>query len=187
MNPETAIFAGGCFWCIEVAFEKTSGVIAAVNGYIGGKIPDPTYEQVSTGMTGHREAVEVTYDPGKISYAQLLEIFWQHIDPTDPGGQFADRGSQYTTAIYYLNDNQRQGAEASKAELDACGKFDAPVATEILPATKFYPAEDYHQDYALKNAAHYEAYNRGSGRAGYIEKTWAQVPAVCPVRPRPPR
>lgn len=181
MNTEKAMFAGGCFWCIEAAFEKTYGVLSAVSGYTGGTVADPTYQQVASGTTGHREAVEVTFDPTRIRYPQLLDIFWRHIDPTDASGQFADKGSPYQTAIYYYNDTQKKIAEESKKTLSLSGKFTSPIATRILPAGPFYRAEEYHQDYARKNAQKYQAYHSGSGRAAFLKKTWADTPASCPL------
>ncbi|MCA9403953.1 MAG: peptide-methionine (S)-S-oxide reductase MsrA, partial [Candidatus Omnitrophica bacterium] len=144
---QKAIFAGGCFWCVEAAFEKVDGVVAAVSGYTDGQKVDPTYQEVSSGRTGHAEAVEVTFDPAKVTYAELLTHFWHNIDPTQKNGQFADKGTQYRTAIYYFDGEQKAQAEKSKAELAASGKFDKPIVVEIKPAQKFYPAEEYHQDY----------------------------------------
>jgi methionine-S-sulfoxide reductase len=171
-NQETAIFAGGCFWCIEDAFSSEKGVIKAVSGYTGGNITNPTYDQVCSGTTGHYEAVEITYDPAIISYGQLLEIFWRNIDPTDTAGQFADRGQQYQSAIFYLNESQKKAAEESKKRLDAAGVFSKPVATKILPEAVFYKAEDYHQDYSKKCPVRYRQYKEGSGRKSWLEKTW---------------
>ena len=144
---EKATFAGGCFWCLESDFEKLDGVVEAVSGYSGGEIEDPTYEEVSRGGTGHLEAVQVIYDPDKIHYEDLLDIFWRHVDPTDPGGQFVDRGPQYRTAIFYHDDDQKQIAEASKEALEKSGRFKKPVVTKIIKLTSFYRAEDYHQNY----------------------------------------
>ncbi|EQA38209.1 peptide-methionine (S)-S-oxide reductase [Leptospira inadai serovar Lyme str. 10] len=171
---ETAIFAGGCFWCMEGPFEKLPGVISVVSGYSGGKEKNPSYEDVGYGRTGHRESVLVTYDPKKIKYETLLDTFWKQIDPTDNGGQFADRGNQYRTAIFYKNDIQRKLAAASKQALISSGKFSKPIAVELLPAGEFYPAEEYHQDYYKKNPEHYKAYRKGSGREEYLKKTWGQ-------------
>jgi peptide methionine sulfoxide reductase msrA/msrB len=167
-----AIFAGGCFWCIEAAFELMPGVLEAISGYTGGHVENPTYEQVITGTTGHFEAVLVLYDPEKISYEDLLEQFWRSIDPTDSGGQFSDRGSQYYTAIFYLNQEQRELAETSKRALVESGVFDKPIVTPILPAQTFYPAEGYHQNYYETYLAQYKAYSVGSGREGFLEETW---------------
>ncbi len=171
-ETDVATFAGGCFWCMESPFEKLDGVLRVEAGYTGGAGENPTYREVSTGTTGHLEAVRVWYDPTRVTYAAILEVFWRQIDPTDAGGQFADRGSQYTTAILYHDEEQRRIAEESKGELELSGRFDKPIATGILPAGPFYPAEEYHQDYYKKNPAHYEAYRRGSGREAYIEKVW---------------
>lgn len=171
-----AIFGGGCFWCMEPPFEALEGVHEVVSGYTGGEEVDPTYEQVSAGKTGHIEAVRVVYDPDTVSYEQLLDVFWRYIDPTDPGGQFADRGNHYKTAIFYETEEEKIMAEASKKALDQSNIFKLPVVTKILPAKPFYPAEEYHQDYYKKNVAHYQAYRTGSGRAGFLEKTWKQKP-----------
>ena len=181
-KTEVALLAGGCFWCIEGAFDGRPGVIDAVSGYTGGKEPNPTYEQVGSGATGHLEAVQVTFDPAQISYAQVLDVYWKQINPTDAGGQFADRGPQYKTAVFVLNDLQRKVAEASKESLDKSGWFDAPIVTPILPAGPFYLAEEYHQDYARKHTVGYKAYKVGSGREGYIEKTWKDKPEI-PAKP----
>ena len=172
-NTRSAVFAGGCFWCTESDFEKVDGVIEAVSGYTGGRMKNPTYKQVSGGGTGHIEAVKITYDADKISYNQLLDIFWRHIDPTDAGGQFVDRGAQYRSAIFYANDEERQMAEASKKSLAASGRFDRPVVTEILPLGSFYVAEDYHQDYYKKNPLRYKWYRSGSGRDRFLKATWS--------------
>jgi len=169
-----ATFAGGCFWCMEPPFENLDGVLEVVSGYSGGKEENPTYQQVSAGSTGHREVVQVVYDPSKVGYQELLEVFWRQIDPTDAGGQFADRGNQYETAIYYHDDEQKALAEKSRDELARSGRFDRPIVTEILAAGPFYPAEDYHQDYYKKNSTHYKSYRKGSGREGYLEKTWGK-------------
>jgi peptide methionine sulfoxide reductase msrA/msrB len=168
-----AVFAGGCFWCTESDFEKVDGVIEALSGYTGGREANPTYQQVSAGGTGHLEAVKVIYDPSKITYAQLLQVFWRHVNPTDAGGQFVDRGPQYRSAIFYANDQERQLAEASKEALGAGRRFEKPIVTEILPLGTFYPAEDYHQDYYQKNPFRYRYYRSGSGRDQFIESVWA--------------
>jgi len=167
-----AIFAGGCFWCIEAAFELMPGVVEAVSGYTGGAVENPTYEEVSTGTTGHFEAVLVRYDPAQTTYEALLDQFWRSINPTDGGGQFYDRGSQYYTAVFYLDEEQRALAEASKRALDAAGVFDEPIVTQILPAQTFYVAEEYHQDYYKTYLARYKAYSSASGRDAYLEETW---------------
>ena len=166
----TATFAGGCFWCVEAAFEKTPGVVKATSGYTGGSGENPTYENYM--RTGHIEAVQVLYDPEKVTYGQLLEVLWKQIDPTDPGGQFADRGPHYRSAVFYHDDVQRRLAEKSKDDLIKSGRFNKPVVTEILPFTRFYEAEDYHQDYEKKNPLRYMYYRQGSGRDQYLEKTW---------------
>jgi len=144
---ESAIFAGGCFWCMEPPFEKLGGVVSVTSGYTDGQKADPTYQEVCSGRTGHTEAIEITYDPAKVSYERLLEVLWMNIDPTDGGGQFFDRGTQYRSGIYYLNEEQKQQAEASRQALGKSGRFDDPVVTEIVAATTFYPAEEYHQNY----------------------------------------
>ena len=171
-TTEVAIFGGGCFWCMEPPFADLDGVIEVVVGYSGGDEEYPTYEQVSSGLTSHYETVRVTYDPEKISYRQLLETFWRQIDPTDAGGQFADRGRHYRTAVFYVSPEQKETAEQSLCELDASGIFDRPVTTRILPAGPFYPAEEYHQNYHRKNPLHYNRYKTASGRAGFIAKVW---------------
>lgn len=169
---KVATFAGGCFWCIEAAFEAQEGVEEAISGYTGGEVPNPTYKQVCSGGTGHLEAVQVYYDPEKVDYDTLLEVFWRNIDPTDEGGQFADKGSQYTTAVFYHDEGQRLAAEKSKQDLQASGIFDKPVVTKILPLDVFYEAEEYHQDYYEKNVLRYNSYKRLSGRQGFIDRTW---------------
>lgn len=173
---KTAVFGGGCFWCMEPPFEQLEGVVDVMAGYSGGEIENPTYEQVSSGKTGHIESVRVVYDPEKISFKELLDTFWRYVDPTDPGGQFADRGDHYKTAIFYSDDEEKKVAEQSRAELEASGVFTRPIATAIRPAQPFYPAEEYHQDYYKKNVSHYEAYKVGSGRAGFLERTWKDQP-----------
>ncbi len=178
-----AIFAGGCFWCMEGPFEQLDGVYEAVAGYTAGQVENPTYQEVSAGTTGHTEAVRIAYNPEKVSYETLLEVFWRNIDPTDGGGQFADRGSQYRTGVYYQTDEERQLAEASKAALQERGKFSDPIVTEIEPAGPFYVAEDYHQDYYKTNASRYERYKVGSGRAGFLKRTWKDDPLPEPKAP----
>jgi methionine-S-sulfoxide reductase len=169
---ETATFAGGCFWCMQPPFDNLEGVISTEVGYTGGHVEHPTYQQISRGDTGHYEAMRVTYDPSKVSYETLLETFWHNIDPTQADGQFADRGSQYHTAIFCHDEGQQKLAEVSKSALQSSGKFNQPIATKILKAQLFYPAEDYHQNYYQKNSTHYQMYKQGSGRAGFIEKSW---------------
>jgi peptide methionine sulfoxide reductase msrA/msrB len=172
-HTRSAVFAGGCFWCTESDFEKVDGVIEAVSGYTGGRVENPTYKQVSAGGTGHTEAIRVTYDPAKVSYGQLLDVFWRHVDPTDAGGQFVDRGDQYRSAIFFASEEERQMAESSKQALAASGRFDRPVVTEILPLGVFYEAEDYHQDYYKKNPVRYNWYRSGSGRDQFLANAWA--------------
>ena len=169
-----ATFAGGCFWCMESPFESLDGVIEVRSGYTGGEEKEPTYEDVSSGATGHAEAIQVRYDPSRITYEQLLNVFWRQIDPTDPGGQFVDRGRQYRTAIFYHDQEQRRLAEESKAALQTAGRYGRPIVTEIVPATEFYGAEEYHQDYAQKNPLRYEYYRHGSGRDQYLKEMWGQ-------------
>jgi len=172
---ELATFAGGCFWCMVKPFDTWPGVIKVVSGYTGGEIENPTYEQVCSDSTGHYEAVQITFDPAVIPYQELLSVFWEQIDPTDAGGQFADRGSSYQTAIFYHSPEQKNLAEQSKYELAQSGKFKAPVVTPILPAKPFYPAETYHQDYYKKNPLHYQRYSIGSGRAAFVERNRRKV------------
>jgi peptide methionine sulfoxide reductase msrA/msrB len=169
---ERATFAGGCFWCTESDFEKIDGVAEAISGYTGGRTENPTYQQVSAGGTGHAEVVQVIYDPQKITYNELLDVFWRHIDPTDAGGQFVDRGSSYRSAIFYHDDEQKRLAETSKRALEASGRFDRPIVTEIVKLDKFYKAEDYHQDYYKKNAIRYKFYRFGSGRDQFLNRVW---------------
>jgi len=168
-----ATFAGGCFWCVESGFEHVPGVVEAVSGYTGGRLENPTYKQVSGGSTGHIESVQVHYDPARISYEGLLVAFWRMVNPTDAGGQFVDRGEQYSTAIFYHDDQQKLLAEKSKSALMASGRYTDPVITPIRAAGKFYAAEDYHQDYYKKNPVRYQFYRYGSGRDRYLEKTWS--------------
>jgi methionine-S-sulfoxide reductase len=169
---ERATFAGGCFWCMEPPFEKLKGVSDVVAGYMGGTKLNPTYEEVCSGKTGHAEVVQVTYDPQEISYQELLDVFWVNVDPTDFDGQFADKGSQYRTAIFYHTPEQKKLAELSKDALVRSKKFATPIATQIVPAVVFYPAEDYHQDYYKKDPWRYKSYRVGSGREGFLKRTW---------------
>lgn len=171
-STKKAIFAGGCFWCIQTPYDNAKGVVKTIVGYTGGSAEDATYEKVSSHRTKHREAIEVTYDPAQISYDQLLDIFWRNIDPTQADGQFADIGPNYQAAVYYANEEEKKAAEASKEKLSKSGKFSKPIVTEILPVMPFYPAEDYHQKYYLKKPADYEAYHVGSGRERFFQKTW---------------
>lgn len=177
-NYETITLAGGCFWCTEANFQEQPGVIEAVSGYAGGDKADASYLEVARGNTKHREAVQITYDPTVISTEKILDLYWSHVDPTDAGGQFADRGYQYTTAIYFHTDEQRAVALDSKKRLEESGLFDSAVKTEVVPFADFFPAEEYHQDYYKKARDHYEAYKRGSGRTGFIEETWAKDAAI---------
>ena len=167
-----ATFAGGCFWCMEPPFERLSGVAEVISGYTGGQKKNPTYEEVSSGTTGHVEAVQVLYDPSVLTYQELLNVFWRQIDPTDPGGQFVDRGAQYRTVIFYHNEEQKRLAEESKDALQKSGRFKSTIVTEILPAAEFYRAEEYHQDYHRKNPVRYKFYRYRSGRDQYLEKIW---------------
>jgi peptide methionine sulfoxide reductase msrA/msrB len=169
-----ATFAGGCFWCMQAPYDVLDGVVEVIAGYTGGDVENPSYQQVSSGDTGHYEAIQISYDPEKVSYEQLLEVFWRQIDPTDAGGQFADRGPQYRTAIFYHDETQKELAEKSRLQLETSGKFDKPIATLILPAKAFYMAEEYHQDYYEKNSRSYDAYKRGSGREGFLEENWPE-------------
>ena len=169
---EVATFAGGCFWCMEPPFDELEGVVATISGYTGGHQPDPTYEDVSAGGTGHIEAVQVRYDPARIGYERLLEVYWRNVDPTDAGGQFCDRGHSYTTAIFFHDEHQRRLALRSKSALERSKPFAEPVVTPILPAAAFYPAEEYHQDYYLENPLRYKVYRFGCGRDRRLEALW---------------
>ena len=175
-STKTAILAGGCFWCIQPTFDKAKGVTKTVVGYCGGTQPNPTYELVTSEKTNYRESLEVTYDPAKISYEQLLDIYWRQIDPTQADGQFTDIGPSYRAAIFYASDDEKKIAEMSKEKLGRSGKFKKPVVTEILPAMKFYPAEPYHQKYYQQNPEHFEAFEEGSGRVSFQKKTWGKEP-----------
>ncbi len=183
-NPDdgyqTAVFAGGCFWCMEKDFEKMDGVIEAISGYTGGHTQDPTYEEVSAANTGHVEAVKVLYQPAQVTYTELLDYFWRHVDPTDPGGQFVDRGTQYRPVIFYQNEEQKTLAEASKKALEASGRFDKPIATDIVKLDKFYPAENHHQNFCKTHPTRYEDYRRHSGRDQFLRKTWGDGPPPDP-------
>lgn len=169
---ELATFAGGCFWCMVKPFDEQPGIVKVVSGYTGGHTVNPTYKEVCSEQTGHYEAVQITYDPAVFPYEKLLELYWQQIDPTDPGGQFYDRGGSYQTAIFYHSDEQKRLAEQSKTALEQSGRFSKPIATKILPAKEFYEAEEYHQDYYKKNPVHYNRYRIGSGREAFIQKNW---------------
>ncbi len=172
-----ATFAGGCFWCTESAFEELEGVASAVSGFAGGTQPNPTYEEVASGQTDYVEAVQVSYDPDRTDYERLLYAYWRHIDPTDGGGQFADRGPQYRPVIFYRTERQERQAEDSKQELAETGPFEEPIVVEITPFTTFYPAEEYHQDYYQKNPARYERYYEGSGRGPFLRRIWGEETA----------
>jgi peptide-methionine (S)-S-oxide reductase len=169
-----AIFAGGCFWCMEEAFEEVPGVLSVTSGYIGGRVPNPTYDQVSAGKTGHTEAIEVLYDPARVSYSTLLEVFWHNIDPLTPNAQFCDHGSQYRAGIFYHSAEQQKLADASKQALIDSQRFKEPIVTEITMATMFYPAEEYHQDYYKKNPLRYKFYKYNCGRAQRLKELWGK-------------
>ncbi|HEX7081584.1 MAG TPA: peptide-methionine (S)-S-oxide reductase MsrA [Gammaproteobacteria bacterium] len=171
-DTAVATFAGGCFWCVEEAFDKVEGVLSTTSGYTGGHVPHPSYEQVSAGNTGHAESVRVEYDPDVVTYEELLDAFWHNIDPLDAGGQFCDRGDQYRSAIFYHNERQRELAERSKRELEESGVLPGKIVTEIVPATEFYPAEGYHQDYYKHNALRYRFYKYTCGRPDRLEELW---------------
>jgi methionine-S-sulfoxide reductase len=171
-ESRSAIFAGGCFWCMQEPFDHVKGVTQTVVGYTGGSKEDANYTAVSAHKTQHREAIEITYDPAQVSYAQLLDVFWHNINPTQADGQFHDIGLSYQAAIYYGNEEEKKIAQDSKEKLSKSGRFDQPIVTEILPAKPFYPAEDYHQKYYQKNPADYEAYHVGSGRVSYLARIW---------------
>lgn len=173
-NYEKAYFAGGCFWCMEPPFEALEGVIEATSGYMGGTVENPTYEEVTTGETGHAEVVEILFDPEIVSYEELLEVFWRNIDPTALNYQFADVGSQYRTEIFTVGDKQNELAEQSKVDLENSGKFDKPIVTAISVAPEFYIAEDYHQDFYKKQSMRYQMYAKASGRKGFLEDTWGE-------------
>ena len=175
MKYELATFAGGCFWCMVSPFEKIPGVIKVVSGYTGGHKENPAYKEVCSRKTGHREAVQITFDPRILPYERLLDIYWRQVDPTDPGGQFHDRGEPYQTAIFYHSEEQKKKAEASRQALEEEGRFARRIVTRILPAGTFYPAEDYHQDYHRKNPDHYVAYRRASGRDAFCRKHWGEA------------
>ncbi|MEH7584778.1 peptide-methionine (S)-S-oxide reductase MsrA [Priestia megaterium] len=169
---EVATFAGGCFWCMVKPFDEQPGIIKVVSGYTGGHKENPTYKEVCSETTGHYEAIQITFDPEVFPYEKLLELYWPQIDPTDAGGQFADRGDSYRTAIFYHNEHQKELAEESKQQLEASGRFSEPIATQVLPAKPFYEAEEYHQGYYKKNKFRYAMYRRGSGRDRFIKENW---------------
>ena len=186
-NLSMATFAGGCFWCTEADFEKVEGVVEVISGYTGGQKENPTYEEVSAGRTGHTEAIRVMYDPKKVSYKELLGYFWRHVDPTDAGGQFVDRGTQYRSAIFYHDKEQKRLASESKRELEASGVFDKPIVTEISKAEAFYNAEGYHQDYYKTHSFRYKAYRWNSGRDQFLKKAWGDRKQSTPKRSGIPR
>jgi peptide-methionine (S)-S-oxide reductase len=171
---KTAIFAGGCFWCMEHPFDELAGVISVTSGYTGGTKAHPTYEEVSSGKTGHAESVQVIYDPAKVSYEKLVDVFWHNIDPLTPNAQFCDHGTQYRSAIFYLDDEQKRIAEASKEALTKSGKFDKPIVTQIVAASTFWPAEDYHQHYYKTNPVRYKYYRFNCGRDQRLEQLWGK-------------
>ncbi len=173
---ETAIFAGGCFWCMEPPFDGLDGVAATISGYTGGHVHEPSYRQVTSGSTGHAEAVKVLYDPQKITYPQLLEVFWRNIDPTTPDRQFCDVGSQYRSAIFYLGEDQKAQAEASRDAIMRTKPFSGPIVTQIVPVSAFYPAEEYHQDFYKKNPIRYKFYRTGCGRDDRLKELWGERP-----------
>jgi len=169
-----ATFAGGCFWCMEEAYEKVEGVISVISGYTGGQLVNPTYEQVSAGATGHAESIEVLYDPNKVTYQHLLEVFWHNVDPTTPNAQFCDHGNQYRTAIFYHDETQKQLIDESRHSVENSKSFPQPIVTEIVPASIFYPAEDYHQDFYKKNPVRYKFYKWNCGRSQRLEQLWGK-------------
>ncbi len=169
-----ATFAGGCFWCMEEAFENVEGVVFVVSGYAGGQVENPTYEEVSAGGTGHTESIEVTYDPSKVTYEDLLDVFWRNVDPTTPNAQFCDHGSQYRTAIFYHNETQKQLIDESRERIDVSKTFPESIVTEVLPASAFYIAEDYHQDFYTKNPIRYKYYKWNCGRTRRLEQLWGK-------------
>ena len=173
-KQENATFAGGCFWCMEHPFEGVEGISEVLSGYTGGRKKNPTYEEVSAGATFHLESIQITYDPAKISYSKLLNMFWRQIDPTDPDGQFVDRGLQYRTAVFYHNEEQKRLAEKTKVQLDKSGRYDEQIVTEIIEATSFYKAEEYHQDFYKKSPVRYQAYRKGTGRDKFLERIWGK-------------
>lgn len=183
-NIERATFAGGCFWCMVTPFEQMPGIRKVTSGYTGGHVENPTYEEVCSDTTGHAEAVQIEFDPNIIPYQKLVELFWQQIDPTDAEGQFHDKGHSYRTAIFYHTEEQKKIAEQSKKELQESGRFGKPIVTEIVPATPFYPAEEYHQDYYKKNPLRYKMYRKGSGRDAFIERHWGAEKDTAQLKQR---
>ena len=173
--PAKAYFAGGCFWCMEEAFEKVGGVTEVLSGYMGGTVANPTYEQVSAGQTGHAEAIEVSYDPAKVSYRQLLEAFWHNVDPVTPNAQFCDHGDQYRSAVFYGTDEEKRLTEESKGSIEHSKRFSEPIVTQIVKVSTFYPAEEYHQDFYKKNPIRYKYYKFSCGRAQRLEALWGKL------------
>ena len=167
-----AYFAGGCFWCMEEAFEKVAGVLSATSGYMGGTVANPSYEEVSAGRTGHAESVEVVYDPAKVSYQKLLDAFWRNVDPITPNAQFCDHGSQYRSAVFFQTDEEKRASDTSKQAIEQSKRFTEPIVTQIMPASRFYPAEEYHQDFYKKNPIRYKFYKYNCGRAQRLEALW---------------
>ena len=173
-TPGKAYFAGGCFWCMEEVFEKVEGVLSATSGYMGGTVSNPTYEEVSAGRTGHAESVEVVYDPAKVSYQKLLDVFWHNVDPITPNAQFCDHGSQYRSAIFFQTDEEKRASDASKQAIEQSRRFTEPIVTQIVVTSKFYPAEEYHQDFYKKNPVRYKLYKYNCGRAQRLEALWGK-------------
>lgn len=171
-TPGKAYFAGGCFWCMEEAFEKVEGVLSATSGYMGGRVANPSYEEVSAGRTGHAESVEVVYDPSKVSYQMLLDAFWHNVDPVTPNAQFCDHGSQYRSAIFFQTDEEKRASDTSKQAIEQSKRFTEPIVTQIVPASRFYSAEEYHQDFYKKNPIRYKIYKYNCGRAQRLETLW---------------
>ena len=169
-----AYFAGGCFWCMEEAFEKVEGVLSATSGYMGGKVANPSYEEVSAGRTGHAESVEVVYDPAKVSYQKLLDAFWRNVDPITPNAQFCDHGSQYRSAVFFQTDEEKRASDTSKQVIEQSKRFTEPIVTQIVMAPQFYPAEEYHQDFYKKNPIRYKLYKYNCGRAQRLEELWGK-------------
>jgi peptide-methionine (S)-S-oxide reductase len=173
-STDTAVFAGGCFWCVEEAFDAVTGVVSTTSGYMGGRLPNPTYQQISKDNTGHAEVVQVVYDPALVSYEELLSVFWRNIDPLTPDRQFCDVGSQYRAAVFYRTPEQRTQAERSKNDLERSGRFDRPIVTEVVAASRFYRAEEYHQDYHTRNPLRYRYYKHSCGRAQRLQELWGE-------------
>ena len=173
-TPSKAYFAGGCFWCMEEAFEKVEGVLSATSGYMGGKVVNPSYEEVSAGRTGHAESIEVVYDPAKVSYQKLLDVFWRNVDPITPNAQFCDHGSQYRTAVFFQTDEEKRASDTSKQAIEQSKRFTVPIVTQIVMVSQFYPAEEYHQDFYKKNPIRYKFYKYNCGRAQRLEELWGK-------------